>query len=344
MSEISELIDHAVAFQRSRIRASQHAPFYSGGNCPISDAAGNWYAWSLICGPAWRSTLAVYRTTGGTTKLVGNCVMVSDDIALSAGRVVQDGSEGEYTVGGYAAQGRPASTRRVVAIGRPRTDVRYRDPFSYSDLVSVESSDIALLRLEHGIGSVDSVTMGVAPDAGRVTYLRHNPDTRCATADCYGAFADAVLCSYYAPLQEVVTPVQWVIVADNGSVLVAFLDYQPGAPNSVAGGAYQPSFDIGAPVISVGSSAIRPEVVGVVSGILKVDGAGVYYRITRVDRWSGWIGDTLRAWYATSQPTPPAPPAPGEPGAPLIAHRGGNLLLASFVLAAGTAGALALGR
>ncbi len=341
MSGIDDIVEQMQAWQASMQRALAHPPYWTAPNCPMTDVAGNPYDWNLICSPAYSLTGAIVdRTVGSENKVVGSGLLIAPNVVLTSARSVQRRDPSNLTL----LRGLPYPiVRSVEDAVSPRSGVSYSDPADLTKLAGQESSDIALLRLAPAAGpDADRVwvNLGLSPDPLRVAYLRRNPDAR-GLGDA--AFADAVVVSYYQVGSKFLTPVKWVTVSENGSVLVGFNDHQPGDSNARFGGVYSPAMDRGAPVIMVGSSLVRPEVVGVVSGAMAVEGKGTYYRITRCDRYAGWVADSLAAWFGGTAPNPITPDVSGATGVPLVRRRG-SLLAAVLTLAAGAGIGLTLAR
>jgi hypothetical protein len=184
----------------------------------------------------------------------------------------------------------------------------------------------------------------------RADCIPGHPELRCQPpASCDKSFADAVLFSFYrdSPEFNFVTPVQWVDVSENGSVLVAWNNHHPGDTTPlVPGVSYGPAMDRGAPVVMVGES-VRPKVVGVVSGWLDVPEKGVLYRITRTDTWAPWVVAQIQSWFGPRYPTPDVPPAPGKPPVEHyqgVLRRKGSLTAAGALLVFGGGGILIAAR
>ncbi len=340
-----EIDEYVRREQEAARRLFGRQPFMPAGFCPLADSVGTPYDWSLICSPPWMLTGAIVdEAVDVGNKVVGSGLLVEPRVVITAARVIQGRDVGNLRFAWPSGGGRAALRRSVVDAQTPRSGVRYSDPVDLAALVSVDSSDIALLRLEDGPSSWESpsprwVNLGASPNADRVAYLRQHPEARGAVT--LHSWADAIIPSYYRESLEVQTPVRWLSVAGNGSVLVAWTTFEPGATTSyVPGSAYSPGMDRGAPAVQV-SAAIRPEAVGVVSGYLSVPSAGTFYRITRCDRWAGWIGDTLARWFPGAAPTVPFPDVPPLPAATRPrSQRRGSLLAATITLAVGAGAGL----
>jgi len=340
-----DLVEFDRAWIDSYIRTTVRPPFWSTGTCPMLDMAGSRYDWGRICSPGWG--LAGYILDESIEvghKVAGQGILIGLDIVLTSARVLQGREVSNLTFIAPAALGGVGRRAKVVASSKPRSGVTYSDPLDLNILVAQESSDIAMLRLERAAaGTVEPswVPMGLAPRTQVVDYYRNHPDERCPTGgDCRYSFADAVLYGHYPShglVTELLTPVKWVSVSSNGSVLVAFNDHHAGdTAAGVEGVSYSPAMDRGAPVVTVGASN-KPEIVGVVSGYMDLAGestaSGVYYRITRCDRWSGWVADTLRSWYPGVTPPGPGAPPPQDLRPPTTRWHGQRLRKGSLVAA-----------
>lgn len=359
--EITSILDNPAV--RAYIDALRNPPFWKAGTCPMLDSAGTVYDWGSICRPGWGFTGAVVdESVEVGTKVVGQGILIGMDLVLTSARVIQGRDLADLKFyAPVALNGRPR-VAKVVASAQPRDGVEYGDPANLETLVRMESSDIALLRLEYAPAGTEHpaawVGIGSCPTRERVRYMVMHPEQRCPqmvvpghpelhfppNPSCDKSFADAVLFSFYrdSPEANYVTPVQFVDVAENGSVLVAWNNHHPGATSArVPGVSYSPAMDRGAPVIAVGSSG-RPKILGVVSGSADVPGdmpgAGVYYRITRADTWAPWILVQVYKWLGDRFPAPEVPGPGGS--APLeryagVVRRPGSIKAAVAVLAIG---------
>lgn len=358
--EITDILD--VPEVRAYLEAVRNPPFWKAGTCPMMDVAGTVYDWGSICKPGWAFTGAVVDNSVEVgTKVVGQGILIGMDLVLTSARVIQNRDLADLKFyAPVALNGRPR-VAKVVASAQPREGVEYGDPANLETLIRMESSDIALLRLESAPAGTEYpaawVGIGSCPTRERVRYMVAHPQDRCPgmvvpgwpemgrpNPNCDKSFADAVLFSFYrdSPEANYVTPVQFVDVAENGSVLVAWNNHHPGDTTPrVPGVSYGPAMDRGAPVIAVGASG-RPKILGVVSGWADVPGdmpgAGVYYRITRADTWAPWVLAQVWKWLGDRFP---APEVPGPGGAaPLeryagVVRRPGSIKAAVAVLAIG---------